>query len=80
MKAYKLEILVVDFDELEREGIREAIANARFPNDCLSLEVKSIVEKDIGEWCDEHPLNSYDTADQYYKALFSDAITTKVTR
>ena len=70
MKAYKLEILIIDFDGLGSKGIVEEIENTRFANDCLSLDIKQIEERDIGEWHDDHPLNSPILADEEYKKLW----------
>jgi len=70
MKAYKIELLVIDFDELGEELIRQEIENVRYPNDCLTPQVKKISCRDIGEWDDNHPLNKRTTADQTYKNIF----------
>lgn len=69
MKAYKVEILIIDFDEVG-DGIKELIENARYPNYCINPQVKSIVEADIGEWYDEHPLNQHSTAEEEYLRIF----------
>lgn len=71
MKAYKVELLIIDFDELGKDGIIREIENANYPNDCLSPRVKCIVEKDIGEWDDSHPLNKLNTCDAAYQELFN---------
>lgn len=71
MKAYKIELLVIDFDELGKDSIIQEIENANYPNDCLSPTVKSVVEKDIGEWNDGHPLNKLATSDDAYKEIFN---------
>jgi hypothetical protein len=71
MKAYKIEILVIDHDSLGEASLREELVNANFPNDCISLDIKSITEKDVGEWHDEHPLNKLSTCDSEYRRLFS---------
>lgn len=71
MKAYKIEILVIDFDELGESQIKTELENVNFPNDCVSLNIKSITEKDIGEWTDEHPLNKRATCDAEYQRLFT---------
>lgn len=73
MKAYKLEILIIDFDELGEQGIRENLACVNFPNDCISLEIKSIEGRDIGEWEDAHPLNCKTTWDAEYSRLFKES-------
>jgi hypothetical protein len=57
MKAYKIEILVVDHDEVGKADIVELIENVRYPNHALSPVVLSIIGRDIGEWHDDHPLN-----------------------
>ena len=69
MKAYKLEILIVDFDGVGVD-IPEMIENAKYPNHCISPHVMSVKEADIGEWDDEHPLNKRDTMKEYYKEIF----------
>jgi len=71
VKAYKIEILVIDHDKLGWIDTVSEIQNARFPNDCLNLIVKSVSEKDIGEWSDDHPLNKAATCEAEYKRLFS---------
>ncbi len=71
MKAYKIELLIIDFDELGQEGIETELNNVNFPNDCISLNIKNIIEKDIGDWHDNHPLNLNDTVDKEYKRLFN---------
>lgn len=70
MKAYKIELLIVDFDKLGPEGIKEELEAANFANDCISLRVKKITEKDIGEWRDDHPLNKFSTCNAEYERLF----------
>ena len=71
MKAYKIEILVIDFNNLGADGIETELNNVNFANDCITLNVKSITEKDIGEWSDEHPLNQRKTCDTEYRRLFA---------
>jgi hypothetical protein len=56
MKAYKIEVLVIDFEEVGEEGIKEMIECAHYPNHCISPDVKSIVEKDIR---DKYIVNKY---------------------
>jgi len=57
MKAYKVEILVIDHDQLGQEGVETEIESVRYPNRCLSPVIMGITEADIGEWHDDHPLN-----------------------
>lgn len=58
MKAYLLTILIIDHDELGSEGIKEVIENTSYANDCICPSIQEIKEADIGEWHDEHPLNT----------------------
>jgi hypothetical protein len=71
MKAYKVELLIVDFDELGGEDIKNVIENQKYPNWCIDPQVKNIKEADIGEWTDDHPLNKLSTLNKEYKRLFS---------
>jgi hypothetical protein len=48
MKAYKLEVLIVDHDEVGEEGIVSVLQNTKYPNWCISPEVKSVQGVDIG--------------------------------
>lgn len=57
MKAYKIELLVIDFDDLGIMLIKEELENTRYGNDCISPEIINFQGVDIGEWHDEHPLN-----------------------
>ena len=70
MKAYKIEVLIIDFEGLGEQLIREELEDANFPNDCISIKVKNIEGKDIGEWHDDHPLNKRLTCDEEYRKLF----------
>lgn len=70
MKAYQVTLLVIDHDELGEEGIKNTLENTKYPNWCLSPEVKEIEGVDVGEWSDDHPLNHQNTAQQEYERLF----------
>ncbi len=61
MKAYVVTAVILDFDKLGAEGIKDTITNASFPNDCIYPNVEEIVEYDIGKWSNEHPLNKRST-------------------
>jgi hypothetical protein len=71
MKVYKLEVMVIDFDGLGADAIKETIENQKYPNYCISPTVKGIDGREIGEWADAHPLNHRDTADVTYQSLFA---------
>ena len=70
MKAYKIEILIVDHDELGPEEIKQVIENTRYPNRCIMPQVQKIIQRDIGAWSDDHPLNNYGTMARAYQDIF----------
>jgi hypothetical protein len=72
MKAVKVEILILDFDGLGEDEIISVIENTRYPNHCISPDVKSIESVEI-EWDDNHPLNMKSTCDDAYNELFGNA-------
>ncbi len=70
MKAHKVTLLIVDFDQVGKKGIKEEIENANYGNDCIAPKVMEIQTVDIGEWEDSHPLNRRDTQEETFKELF----------
>lgn len=66
MKAYRIEVLVIDHENVGEENIRSTIENVRY----INANVKSVESADIGDWDDDHPLNNRKTADEEYKRLF----------
>lgn len=70
MRAYKIEILVIDFDEVGEAGIFSELENANYANDCIAPKVMNSAVADIGKWSDEHPLNNTKTSADEYARLF----------
>lgn len=70
MKVYKLEVMVIDFDELGTQGMIDTLENTTYPNRCMNPRVMSIEERDIGKWTDDHPLNK-SGAKEEFRRLFS---------
>lgn len=70
MNAYKVELLIIDFDDLGKDEIKDVIENISYPNHCLNPTVMRIVEEEIGEWDDSHPLNQRSTQRAEYERLF----------
>lgn len=66
MKAYKIEILVIDHENVGEKDIKELIENTRY----IAPQIKNIECADIGEWTDDHPLNKHESADEEYQKLF----------
>jgi hypothetical protein len=71
MKVHKLEVIIIDFDEIGAESIKTILENARYPNHCISPIVRSVETRDIGEWSDDNPLNRHDTIDAEIDRLFT---------
>jgi len=70
MKVYKVELMVLDWDDIGEDGIKDEIENARYGNRCISPDVVSSESRDIGEWSDDHPLNQLNTAVSEFNRLF----------
>jgi len=66
MKAFKVEVLVLDFENYGKEQIELMLGNVRG----LMCNVHDIQVADIGEWDDEHPLNNRTTQDAEFQRLF----------
>lgn len=70
MQVIKLEVMIIDFDGLGADEIKSVIENQRYPNDCISPDVRKIEVREIGKWSDEHPLNHRDKSEAEYHRLF----------
>jgi hypothetical protein len=69
MKVHRLEVLVIDHDNLGQEEVISVIENTKYPNWCIYPDVKAITTREV-EWSEDHPLNRTATADQAYRELF----------
>lgn len=56
VKVHKVEIMIIDHDQLGAEGVRDVIMNQVWPNDCIMPKVTSVESQDV-EYHDQHPLN-----------------------
>jgi len=72
MKVHRVVFTVLDFDDLGAEGVVTTLENQKFPNHCMSPYVRLIETRDIGEWSDDHPLNSSKTDEAEIARLFSE--------
>lgn len=66
MKAHLIQVLVIDHED---HGIEDAMINLQ-----QGCEYSSIIETktaDIGDWDDDHPLNSFDTKLEGIKKYFN---------
>jgi len=70
VKVFKVEVMIIDFDNIGEEGIKSCLEHTKFPNHCIHPKVKSFDSREV-QWHDGHPLNDQVTCDQAYKDLFS---------
>lgn len=61
MKAYRIVTYITDHEGI---GIDEILFH--LDSKYLTVQVGAIDEIDIGEWDDDHPLNSYETDTEAY--------------
>ena len=71
MKVFKVELMIVDYDNIGHDEIRDVLENVKYPNHCISPTVTNIDWRDIGDWHDDHPLNKRN-ADAFFRGLFND--------
>lgn len=71
MKVHRVTFFVVDFDQIGADGVRVALENQRFPNDCMYPTVIRVETADCGEWDDHHPLNNRSTQSAEIDRIFS---------
>lgn len=74
MKAYKVELLIIDFDEVGESGIKSLLEDTSFPNRCINPSVMDMQSRDIGEWHDNHPLNFTTTSKSEFERLFKEQL------
>lgn len=73
MKAYKVELLIIDHDDIGETSIRSELENTRYSNHCILPNVMRVTERDIGKWHDGHVLNLLNQRDAEYHRLFESA-------
>ena len=71
MKVYKVELSILDFEEIGEEDIKIMLENTKY----LYPKVISIDSREIGEWSDDHPLNHSSTQLHELKRIFENGNT-----
>lgn len=66
MKAYLMTVVVVDYENMGQNAVKYHMEHP----DYINPTVVSVREADIGEWSDDHPLNSYKTMYDAVKTYF----------
>jgi hypothetical protein len=67
MKAYKVTVLVIDYDDMGASEIKTTIENGDY---YVNPQVMDIQGVEIGEWEDSNPLNNRNTAKAEFNRLF----------
>ena len=71
MNVYKVELMILNFDDLNEQDVTAVIENQKFPNRCIDPIVMRIESRDIGDWHDEHVLNDLSEQESAFNKLFS---------
>lgn len=74
MQVHRITLFVEDFDGLGAEEIKHVIESQHFPNRCIHPEVLLTETREIGEWCDDHPLNKKCTRAPEIARLFGEEV------
>lgn len=69
-KIVKVELMIVNFDDLSEEEIKSVLENARYPNHCIGPNVMATEVKEV-DWNDDHPLNNRNKMADAYNELFN---------
>ena len=67
MKAYKIVLGIIDFEEMGEHDIKRVLEDVRY----LSPKALRIESREIGEWSDDHPLNISSIADAEWQRIFA---------
>ena len=70
LNVYRVEVMVIDHDEVGPEGVKAAIENARYPNRCIHPEVMGIETRQV-DWHEQHPLNLNTQMKDAFRKLFA---------
>ncbi len=65
MKAYKIEVFIIDFEDVGPRGIHSELENCKH----IGVQIKDTKVTDIGEWSEDHPLNKGETYREAYQHL-----------
>jgi hypothetical protein len=74
MRVYRIELMILDFDEIGEEEIKRVLEDTRYPNRCISPEVMEIESHDIGEWNDQNPLNYKSKSKEAFNLIFKTGV------
>lgn len=70
LNVYKVELMVMDFDNIGRDEVIELLENTRYPNRCISPTVAHVEQRVVDNWTDNHPLNNTSSHISEFHKLF----------
>lgn len=70
-QVHRVEVLIVDTDDVGPDGVRRLLEHTRYPNRAISPHVMGIETRAV-DWSDEHPLNRAATTEGAYRELFGE--------
>jgi len=68
-KVHKVELLIVDHDNVGADEIMDVIENQKYPNHCISPSVMSTETVEI-DYHDGHPFNLTNKQTEEYERVF----------
>jgi hypothetical protein len=71
VRVFKVELMVVDFEDLGEDGVRSMIENTRYPKRCISPGVSGMDSREV-EWEDDGPLNNNKQWNRAFRELFGE--------
>ncbi len=71
MNAIRIELLIVNTDDVSVDEVVDIIENTKYPNHCIAPRVMACDVREIGKFSDEHPLNKYETMRDEFNKLFN---------
>jgi len=72
IQVHKVEVLIIDHDNVGPEGLKVLLENTHYPNRAIAPNVMGCVTREV-EWSDSHPLNSRQHQAAAYQELFKDS-------
>lgn len=67
ISVFKVELMIIDTDNIGGEEIKEMIENQKYPNYCISPRVMQVEKREIQGFGDKHPLNKLDCEEEFNK-------------
>lgn len=70
MKVYQITLQAFDFYDYGAEEVKNILEEALHNISNVTINVRSMEEREIGVWTDDHPLNRRETKEWEWRRLF----------